>query len=264
MPEVHRFYHEISNFVEGRLKVSFPGFARAPWSVACMTRGFEPIYMDLRQNQALVHKLMDFMMQSRIHFEKERSRFLGQDYTERNHYKYIYADYRAPAPSDLYDDELDGSILTPKTYKEFIYPYEKKLAIFYGEARYYHSCRNMTDFIPIIMKLPGLEMIHISAYSDLKEAVKLLDPKRIIIQKVMHPADDVLNCKEDEMYRKIMDILETTRGFKLYLCVDSIGRGPVENVKSWLDQAKRAIAESGRNLEEVQYEPKEGKAHRDI
>ena len=77
MPNIHRHYEGMQDLVKGALPVRFPGWARGPWSVACMLRGFTPLYEDLIENPEFVHRLMRFIVDARIHFEKQRCRFLG-------------------------------------------------------------------------------------------------------------------------------------------------------------------------------------------
>jgi uroporphyrinogen-III decarboxylase len=241
MPKAHKMYQRMNEIVDGRIPVTFCGWGRSIWGTACQIRGFVPIYMDLVDDPKFVHRLMNFITESRIIWEKERAKFLHTDIRDKyQRWKFIYVNYRSAAPSDLYNDELDSTLMGLKMYKEFVLPYEMKLAEFYGGVRYYHSCGNLTDFFEPISKLPALEMIHVSPWSDLAKAAEVFG-KNVILQKSLHPENDLLLCDENEMRQIVKGILTVAEGHKLYICADAIGIGSLEKVKLWVKIARELV-----------------------
>lgn len=248
MQEVHRFYSRFKSLVGTKLKVTFPSLPRGPWSMAWMLRGFNQLCYDLVDRPIFVHHLMDFVTNARIRFEQDRARFLGEDFKDKKYrWKYGYVDYRPANYSDLYNDEVDGNLFSQKVYKEFILPYEKKLANFYGGIRYYHSCGNLGPLLDNIRSLPGLEKIHISAWTDIETAKRKL-PRHIRLQKCMKSEEDIFLCDEKQMIEKLNNILRFSRNVMMDICADAIHSpsSDLEKVKLWLDIA----CELGKSKEE--------------
>lgn len=247
MPHIHRMYEEIQGLVDGDLQVTFPGFARGPWSVACMLRGFTQLYMDLIDAPEFVHRLMQFITDSKIKYEKDRAKFLGVDLNcpDRPTWKYVYADYREVDVSDLYNDEVDGALFSPATYEEFIFPYEEQIAREFGGIRYYHSCGNLTSFAPIICKLPRLRILHLSAWTDLDRVLDLLPPG-VVVQQVFHINHDVIEADFQMKKDKVQIVVEQCRqkDVPVWLCVDTYNNGPLESLKEWIAAAREVLREA--------------------
>lgn len=232
MPQVHRLYAAINDLVRGRVPVRFPGWARGPWSVACMLRGFTPLYLDLIENPEFVHGLMQRIVDARIHFERQRCRFLGIDVQDQD-YKWPYVVYRPTTNSAQYNDEVDGNLISAKTYTEFILPYERQLAEFYGGLSYYHSCGNLDAFFAGLATVPNLGKIHVSHASDLRRAVAA--GGFAILEKSLNPYDDVLDATEDHLRAKLSGVRAAFARPNLEIWGDAIyvgGRDTVEKAKN--------------------------------
>ena len=240
MPQVHRMYARMQELVDGELEISFPGWARGPWSVACMLRGFTEIYIDLMEDPDFVHRLMQFLVKAKLHYERERAKFLGVDMKEQPTWKYIYMDYREVGPSDLYNDEVDGALFSVDTYREFIFPYEEQLAKSYGGCRYYHSCGKMDTLLPQVGQLPGLKIVHVSAWTDVVKA-RAAVPEGTTLQVVMHVQDDVMDATEPHMRERLMKVVDACRGVPFIICADTINNGPIEKVQEWLAIAREVL-----------------------
>jgi len=244
MPHVHAKYGEMKKILDGRLPVSFPGWVRGTWSIACFLRGFTELYMDLMDRPDFVVELLDFIAESRISWEKQRSAFLGIGPDDpANMFTNCYDDYRRVHVSDHYSDEVDGALLSPDMYRDLVYPSEKKLADFYGGVRYYHSCGNLTPMLDTLPTLPNLRILHISSWTDLGKAHEIAPPS-VILQKVPHPEDDVLNADEKTIRKQIEGFLAAVPGRKLWKCADAINGGDVEKIKRWLTVAKDTVAKN--------------------
>jgi hypothetical protein len=247
MPLVHKKYQELSALVDGRLRVTFPGWSRSPWSVAVFLRGFTELYMDVVERPEFVRELLDFIAECRISWEKQRCDFLdiGEKSLEeeKTWYSNCYVDYRPVHVSDYFSDEVDGSMLSPEMYASVVYPSELKLARFYGQVRYYHSCGNLTPLLPKLLDLPGIRMLHVSSWTDLAEAYRQANPS-VVLQKVLHPEDDVMKAGEDRIRAQIHDIMKTVPDRKLLICADAIYEGDVSKVQRWLTIAREVVQET--------------------
>jgi uroporphyrinogen-III decarboxylase len=244
MPQVHQMYEEMREIVDGQLEVTFPSWPRGPWSVACMLRGFTEIYIDLLDDPGFIHRLMQFLVDAKIHYEKERAKFLGiepKNVDER--WKLVYADYRDVCPSDLYNDEVDGALFSADVYSEFIFPYEKQIADFYGGIRYYHSCGNLDNLIPQIAKLPGLKIMHIGAWTDLDKAIQHL-PTGTTVQVVVHVQDDVMDTEPEHIRARINEIVHSCRDVPFMVCADTISSGSIDKVKDWIRITRETLTQA--------------------
>lgn len=232
MPRGHRLYQALGELAQGRIQVTFPGWARGPWSIACMIRGFTPLYMDLIQDPDFVHRLMQFIVDARIHFETQRCRFLGID-PQDTQYRWYYCVYRPSCNSALYNDEVDGNLFSPQTYREFILPYERQLAEFYGGVSYYHSCGNMTPFYEDLCTLPELKRLHVSQSSDLAKAMRL--KAGFTIENSLDPYAETLRGTDAHIEEKFRTIRAAATGKPLEVWADAIyvgGRDTVEKAKN--------------------------------
>ncbi|MBP7494016.1 MAG: hypothetical protein KA771_00840 [Spirochaetales bacterium] len=240
MPRVHHFYEKIRTLVGDDIPVRFTGWARGPWSVACMLRGFNALYLDLIDDPHFVEDLLDFIVHSRIEWEKQRCAFLGIAVDDPD-YEWHYVVYRRVANSELFNDEVDGALFSFETYRDIIFPAEKALHDFYGSTRYYHSCGNMTPFLKKVKELDP-ELMHISSATDLSIAHAEF-PWRTRFQCCMHPVDEILNADERKMADAISRRMNTAPGRRLELWADALYEGGIDTfhkVLKWL--------ETGRNL----------------
>jgi hypothetical protein len=244
MPHIHKLYKELKTLAGGRLPVTFPGWVRGPWSIACFLRGFTELYMDVMDRPEFVKELLDFIAEARISWEKQRSRFLGLDPKNRlNTFTNCYDDYRRVHVSDHYSDEVDGALLSPEVYRDVVFPSEKKIADFYGGARYYHSCGNLTPLLETLSRLPGLRILHISSWTDLKKAYESTNSS-VILQRALHPKDDVLNADEDRIRRQVREILQTVPDRGLLICADALYDGDMDAINRWLAITKDEVRNS--------------------
>ena len=132
-------------------------------------------------------------------------------------------------------------MLSPEGYEEFLFPSEKQLADFYGRVRYYHSCGNLTPFLNTLPRLRNLTMLHVSSWTDLVTACNKTDP-RVILQKVMHPEDDVLHATDEQIEKQIEVIAAAVPDRNLWICADALYDGDIEKVKNWLKIAKKVVS----------------------
>ncbi len=237
MPRIHALHAEMQRLA-GPVPVRFPGWARGPWSVACMLRGFNELYMDLADDPEFVVELLDFIVESRIAWEKQRCAFLGVDPRDQSK-DWQYVVYRRISSGDEFNDEVDGDLFSPSTYEKYIYPAEKKLRDFYGALRYYHSCGNMTPFLPKLKELKP-ELMHISQSTDLEAADRIFGDETAF-QCCMHPVNEVLGADEATMRGAIGSRLDAMKTRRAEIWADALyqgGRDTLEKSLVWLKTAR--------------------------
>lgn len=223
MPLAHEFYEYITKRVNDKLEVMFPRFIMGPWGIAWALRGLENLLVDTYRRPDFVHKLMNFITESRIRWEKEREGFLGS----RIHHPHVDS------------DEVDCGVISPRIYKEFILPYEKRLADFYGgEIFYYHSCGNLTPILDSVTSIPGLKRLEISPWTDLKKAAELIRGRNIIIQRRLRQIPNT----EEEVKRLMEATLQEGRGCVLE--ADVVDE-PLETSQSWVKVTKSLMRSLG-------------------
>jgi len=222
MPQILKVYETAEKMVKGKIPVFFERWDRSPWGTAVHLRGLVELYKDTIRNPDFVHQFLNFVTESRIRWEKEKSKYLGFKTEE----------------GFLYNDEVDAQFISSKIYKDFPYPYEKKLANFYSKGIFYfHSCGNITPFIDDIATIRGLRRLHISPVTNFKTVVRKLG-KSLVLQKRMHPVNDLLLCDDKSMELKIKEILNIARETAIELDPGPILDIPIEKIKRWIKIAR--------------------------
>ena len=236
MPVVHRMYEEIGELVGGRLKVRFTDWLRGPFVLAFHLRGAGNILMDMIDAPAYVHRLMRFITDARKRWSRERAELLGEDI----------------GPGDLYNDEVNVPLLSPKYYREFVLPYEIELSEFYGEIGYWHSCGDTGPLAEVIRTIPHLNMVNISGWTDFDQAAGAYAGSGLPLEANIHPLKDLQQASEDQMRSKVAHIARRRKdlGIKaMFVRVDSLEllHGVKEDVgmaQRWLQVARQAMEDA--------------------
>lgn len=228
MPRAHAMYRDIGSLAGGRLRVFFPGWARGPWSIATMLRGFTDLFMDCADDPEYVSTLMQFIVDSRISWERQRCDFLGIVPQDRD-YRWKYVFYRNNYNSDMFEDEVDGNLFSPQMFHDLVVPYTKQLSAFYGGIGYYHSCGNLTDFLPDIATLGIRVMQHISGWTDYARAAELM-PSEVILQISLNTTDDVMLADEAHMRKRLLEIIANAEGRRIDICPDALYEGSWDTI----------------------------------
>ncbi|MGI6031281.1 MAG: uroporphyrinogen decarboxylase family protein [Eubacteriales bacterium] len=241
MPHVHRMYEAFQEILGEPFRVFMPGWARGPWSIANMLRGFTECFMDSYDNPEFLHDLMQFAVDARISFEKQRCKFLGIDPTDHS-YTWKYCVYRINHSSDCFEDEVDGALFGVPFYREFVLPYEKQLSQFYNGLDYYHSCGTMTPFLDDIGKeLNVIGMQHVSAWTSLSKAAEA-HKENVLLQYSLNALDDVFGSTPQQMEDRVRKLIEESGNHPLDVCADAIYNGSwpqLEQVMVFRDAFRR-------------------------
>ncbi|MCL2348671.1 MAG: uroporphyrinogen decarboxylase family protein [Planctomycetaceae bacterium] len=137
------------------------GWIEGPCAEAADLRGINHLMYDFVDDPNFVHELFDFNVRNAIPFAEEQ--------------------IKAGADSIGIGDAA-ASLIGPKRYKEFVYPYEKKLvdAIHATGAKVrLHICGNISRSLPEIGTL-GFDMVDIDSMVPLEKARNEMGPDQVI------------------------------------------------------------------------------------
>lgn len=236
MPEAHRLYNEINEISKGRLDVYFPGWARGPWSMATILRGFSGLFEDVIDDEDAVADFLMFIADARIHFEKQRCKFLGIT-PDNLDYRWTYCSYRLNYNSDCFEDEVDGGLFSRQMNHDVIIPAQRRLSEFYGGLSYYHSCGSLVNFVDDIASLNIRRYQHISpaSFPAYAEFDRLLAPE--VIAQISLRSTDVIGIQDEAKMANILtDKMDHLNGRRAEICADALFAGGwelIENVMRW-------------------------------
>jgi len=108
------------------------------------------------------------------------------------------------------EDEVGAPLISPKMYEEMVLPYESEIADFRGGLWYWHSCGDTRDFFPLIKKIPNLEMVHISPWSDDGSAVDAFRDmlQDIAFERPLNPSEELLEIPEEKIESNLKKLKE--------------------------------------------------------
>lgn len=196
MPAVLACHRGMRELLGEGWNVGFPDWCRGPLGTVAYLRGEENIYLDLMINPEYSRRMMDYGMRARREWLWARARLLGQ--TE-------------PGPAVLFNDDVSAENLSPETYRQQVLPFERQLYEFHGGHIGYHSCGNLTPFMRDIKTLGPLDFFHVSAWTDLREAVKVFHPDtRLFV--TLHPVRDVLGASPEHIRERLKTIKDCCAG----------------------------------------------------
>jgi len=233
MPLAHIFYERIRELVGEDFNVTFPCWMKGPFGTAVHLRGMKELLIDTVVRPDFVHRLMRFITESRKRWIQERAKYLGVEVGK----------------GDLDNDEVNCPTLSPKTYQEFVLPYEKELCEFHRGISYWHSCGDTTRLLPLIKEIPELRMLHIGPWTDLSKVVEVFG-STVPFEICLHPVRDVLLATEVSMKDKLTEIIKTC-GNMAYTVradgLDAIGAldPAISQVKLWIDVAREVVEKIG-------------------
>lgn len=188
-----RFHNVIRNIAGKEFNVIFPVWFRGPQGVALYIRGFENFLIDLTDNPGFVHRTMRYVTDAQKAFITWRARYL-----EEPVYKV-----------DLFNDDIP--IMSPESYTEFVYPYERELCDLYGGIYYWHSCGDITRHIPDINRLGDIDLLDFGVSMDDKGAGLSALNRSLNIEMRVLAHRYIQNAADDEIEAYMRDIVVSCR-----------------------------------------------------
>ncbi len=206
MPHAHRFYTELSQLTEDRMRVTFPEWGRGPMGVACQLRGMEQFLGDMCEQPGLVRDLMRTVTDARMLWTQRRTEFLSQDEI---------------GPGNLYNDSIGSETMSPAMYEEFVLPEEMRLGEVHGTIAYWHSCGSTEQFAPLVARLPKLTMYHVGPHTDVRTVREALGTD-VALEVCVDPVADVQMSDSDAMQARIRGIVEAADGAPVTIRADGL------------------------------------------
>ncbi len=197
------------------------GVLAGPWTIAIGLRGANDLIRDAIKDPDYVHELMRFCTQISIRFgEVFYPLKAGLSYSE------------APASC---------SLISPKMYRAFIFPYHKQIVDHFKEKKVgtgLHIC-GYTDPILEDIVNTGVTNISIDAPTNFAKAVEVTKGKAVLIGNV-NTNLFFLGSKDDmeKAVKNCIDIAATNSGFILASGCEVPGIAPPEKIQWFMDAAR--------------------------
>ena len=228
-PKIHMMFQEIRGALEDDFSVIFPEWDFGGFGVAMSLRGSEDFAIDMIEDPEFVHSLMKLLFDSKIHWSKERARFLGTPVI----------------PLYIHNDDISIPLISPSAYEEYVLPYEVKISEYHGGIDYWHSCGRIDSVVPSIMQLPNVKMIHISYATDLEKSVESIGDNHII-ERVLNPIDDVLAASIEQMESTLNEIKSICSGLHYTVRADafqvySSAEKDLKKIKEWIEICRNVM-----------------------
>lgn len=229
MPLIHRMYDECQNLIPDIYDLVFPDFIQAPLQIGFHLLGMENFLVAFLRDPEGATSLLNRLMEIRVEFRKERAKFLGIDFG-----------------AGIYDNDAVGEpIISPKIYRELVWPIENKMAELEGGIEYWHSCGNTTGMMELIQKLPNCKLRHISPWSDCKKAAEVYGLNDAL-QVSMHPVRDVINATDSHIKKNLINIVTTFNEHQYFIDADGIQAylsmpEQIKKIQNWIRIAHNVI-----------------------
>jgi uroporphyrinogen-III decarboxylase len=197
------FYERVRALAGREFRVIFPQWYRGPQGVALYIRGFANFSIDMYENERFAHRLLRYVTDAAKEFARWRARFTGEPITR----------------CDLFNDDIP--LMSPSSYRKFFLPYEQELSDFHGGVWYWHSCGDISQHVPEIRRLTGVQLIDFGvSMEDKTEGIQRLaleghpqGPRatefRVMAQRHIQEAT------EDEQKAYVRDILRGCRANRI-------------------------------------------------
>lgn len=199
---------------------------QGPFSLACEIRGMTQFLIDIAENKQpdKIHQLLDFC--------REAS------------YRYAVAQIEQGAHATSIGDSSSGQdIISPKHYRQFAYPYVKKLVEDLKSKDImlaYHICGNSTLIIEDMVST-GADIIEIDQKADLQKSKDAAAGKSTLLGPVDPSTVMARGTPEmvEEKCREAIDILSPGGGFILGPGCALPATTPDENIFVMIETAKK-------------------------
>jgi hypothetical protein len=234
MPLTMPIYREAQRILGDRVRVVFPDWEGGPTRVAYKLRGEQNFFLDLYDNPAGVHKLLQYATRVRRSYEAYRRKLTGGGPSSPELY---YWEFKV-----LANDEVNAQLMSPKHYRQFIYPYDLEYCRDYRNA-YFHGSGVFTPFYEMIGELPNVALIEISDWSDLAGASRVLGD-RVILERSFVQTERALTADADSRSQILNRLVEEagTAFFYFILNLDNRDVGIEQRACDWMRLSRQAIA----------------------
>jgi hypothetical protein len=215
-----------------------------PYEWAVRLRGAENLLFDAYDRPEWLHRLMDKITAGMIHYHESREKAGMVGYY--SDLPRVHVPYDTAAPG--LDRRLSGmwayvhaqssASMGPAMYREFVQPYNARLAQLFGKV-YYHGCENLGQKAVIITELPNLRYFHVSPWTRLADVLPWTRGRNIVLEVHSHPADVLFNWDGTRIRNEIRKLIDDADGqvFDLKLCDIETIDGAKGKLEYWTDIA---------------------------
>ena len=137
-------------------------------------------------------------------------------------------------------DEVSCDMFSPEAYQEFVWPYECRAASAYASI-YYHSCGNLTPIFHKILEIPRIHRVHVSPWSDMETAVRVLGGK-VILEKHLDPAVKLGSLSGEQMRAYVREVTDLGTDYPLDMVVSTNTEGGREYRRVFHEEAGAVAA----------------------
>ncbi|RPI23987.1 MAG: uroporphyrinogen decarboxylase [Acidobacteria bacterium] len=202
--------------------------ARGPLCTAAFLRGLTEFMMDVIDNPAGVHQLLEYATDVAINWLKAQAETIGET-----------------VEGILVLDDIVG-FLSRDHYLKFAHPYLKRICDSFPSewVKVYHNDANVTPFLSNVAET-GFDVLNWGKTLDVAEAYRRLGADRkLVLMGNVNPLEPGVNGTPEEVKRAALDVLDKTRGRAHIL---SMGGGvspgmPKANIMALLEAAREFTA----------------------
>ena len=211
MPALIARYRRMREIVErddrGCVQVDFPHFHRGPLDVFTQMRGYENFMDDARLNPERVFHFLNFIVDERLRFARERQAFLGEP--------------DLPATTFVADDWVNVPFISPRLFRTFATPSYQRIVANEGPVTGFHTCGNIEAVaLDLLNVFPAMPRLEVSGWNN----VAVLDeitPAEIGFD--IHFINTfVLNAPEEEQQARLKVIARISRRRPVSLCAQAM------------------------------------------
>ncbi len=231
------------------------------WSVgltdeAVFLRGMDKLFMDFYDQPEKIHVMMELLFQhtmKRLDFLEDRSLL------NLNNDESFVGSGGMGYTRELPSSDFDGRVRTrdmwglaesqvtvgvsPDMFREFIFPYQKKLMERFG-LTCYGCCEQLDDRFDIVKEVKNLRRVSVSAWADKRLMAEKLGKAYIYSVKPQPAFIAGSTIDADSVTQEIRDILQAAEGTRLEIIMKdnhTLGNNP-ENIKEWVRIARKEIS----------------------
>ena len=235
MPLAHRLYDGMRELVDDRFRVVFAEWIRGPFGVALYARGYQHLLLDLAADPDFGQAVLTGVTRARQEWYRARAAYLDE-----------------PVPAgDLYNDEVDAAVISPRHYRNHVLPHEQALAEFHGRVSYWHSCGNSGPMARDIAAMERIDLLDVSGWTDLEQVLTTVQGTPPALEVRMHPLNDVIYATPEWVAEKVRGVVQTCRRHHApTVTIRCSGlqpwgspAGDVAHMQNWIDIARRSIDE---------------------
>lgn len=212
----------VATFTDKAVRPAFYG----PFNDAGRLRGLEQLVFDIADDPQFLHQLM------RLTTESVKARALAVAET-------------GVTVLVIADSSASLNLISPKIYREFVFPYEKELFAYVkggapaGTYAGLHICGYLDPIMEDLVSL-GIDYIEIDGPSSLKRMVEVSQKKLVIRSNI--GAEIFLEGTKEQIEQAVKDCIDTAAEGSAYILSTGCQvplNAPIQNVRYYVESAQK-------------------------